>query len=44
MADLPHSGEVPHRIDNVVRRFSLRFVDHKRAIVRRRHRLSRHEV
>jgi hypothetical protein len=42
MPNLPKPGEVPHGIDDVVGSFSPRFVDHERAVKRRRLRLAWH--
>jgi hypothetical protein len=42
MPDLAEPRDVPHGIHNVVRRFSLRFINHESAVERRRLRLSWH--
>jgi hypothetical protein len=39
MPDLPKPDQMPHRIHHVMRRFSLRFVNHQSAVKRRRLRL-----
>jgi len=42
MSDLPEPRQMPHRIDDVVRRFSFGLVDDKRAVKRHRLWLARH--
>ena len=32
MADLPESRQAPHRVHNIVRSLSLRFMDHQGAV------------
>jgi hypothetical protein len=44
MPDLPESGQMPHRIDNIVRRLPFWLVDYQGAIEGRRLRLFWHGI
>jgi hypothetical protein len=42
MPDLPEAREMTHRVNHVMRRFSLRFIDYESAVIGRRLRLAWH--